>query len=144
MDIIEKLLNKTSIRDDGCWMFLGAWNSDGYGNIRVQGKLWATHRLSYELFVGPIPNGISVLHHCDNPWCINPEHLFLGTQLDNVRDMIAKGRSNFTSTRLLTDEQVIEIRRIIAEDKYSLVDIGKMFGIRGSYVWAIKYGVNYK
>lgn len=144
MDIVDRLLNKTSIQDNGCWMFIGARNSDGYGTVRYQGKAYGAHRLAYELFVEPIPAGASILHTCDNPWCINPDHLFPGSQLDNVRDMIAKGRDRFDTRRLLTPEQLAEVRKAIAEERYSLNEIGRMFGIKGSYVWAIKHGVSYK
>lgn len=67
---------------------------DGYGRIRVDGKSWLAHRFSWVLANGPIPEGMYVCHRCDNPPCINPEHLFLGTQTDNMRDMAAKGRWN--------------------------------------------------
>ena len=85
-----------------CWQWKGASHEDGYGQVAVSNKgirknLFA-HRLSYEIHIGPIPPGLWVLHHCDNPPCTNPEHLFLGTPLDNMLDAVAK-RRNFNSKK---------------------------------------------
>jgi len=81
--------------DTDCWLFSGSLNSDGYGNVRIggrKGKTVKTHRLAWEEFFGPIPDGLRVCHRCDVPSCCNPDHLFLGTQRDNVTDMVSKGR----------------------------------------------------
>lgn len=75
----------------GCWMWTGGI-VHGYGCWEVDGRRERAHRWAWELFVGPIPEGMHVLHRCDNPPCVNPNHLFLGTQTDNVQDMDAKGR----------------------------------------------------
>lgn len=75
-----------------CWEWTRGRTSRGYGVIRYGGKQTLAHRFSYEYYVGEIPKGKSVLHLCDNPPCVNPEHLVLGTQLDNMRDCMAKGR----------------------------------------------------
>lgn len=78
---------------NGCILWAGTMNSDGYGVISNNGENVRAHRLSYELCVGPIPDGLHVLHHCDNRPCINPVHLFAGSDLDNMLDMARKGRS---------------------------------------------------
>ena len=76
----------------GCWIWRGSSVSKGYGRFNNGGKIVATHRLAFELVKGPIPDGQQVLHHCDNPGCINPNCLFAGTGLDNMVDKSAKGR----------------------------------------------------
>ena len=87
-------VDKTS----GCWLWTGSTNGCGYGQFTYNGKLEKAHRVSWQIHHGPLPlwsghtTGICVLHRCDVPLCVNPDHLFLGTQGDNVADMIEKGR----------------------------------------------------
>lgn len=79
-------------RGDGCWLWQGMTISGGYGRVGWRGMKAVAHRVAWELTYGPIPEGLWVLHRCDNPPCCNPEHLFLGSRLDNIADMVAKGR----------------------------------------------------
>lgn len=81
-------VNKT----DNCWEWTAYINRHGYGAIRFNGRATLAHRVSYELHNGPIPEGFLVCHHCDNPKCVNPGHLFIGTHQDNRNDCLKKGR----------------------------------------------------
>ena len=84
-----------------CWIWKAGKTSKGYGDVTVSGERLLAHRLSYEVFRGPIPDGILVLHSCDVPACVNPDHLFLGTNADNLRDASEKGRLNPASKKNL-------------------------------------------
>lgn len=102
-------------KSDGCWMWLGSKDSTGYGRIGAGGRQRSSllaHRVSWQVNLGEIPEGKCVLHRCDNPSCVNPAHLFLGSNRDNSQDALAKGR---LGTNKLTDRKVVNIRRRAAE-----------------------------
>ena len=105
-------VNKT----ETCWNWTGPRDKKGYGlGIYNKGRQPRIHRQSYELNIGPIPQGLHVLHKCDNPSCVRPDHLFLGTNFDNIQDRNKKGRMNHAkgeqvSHCKLTPQQVLEIR----------------------------------
>jgi predicted DNA-binding protein (UPF0251 family) len=76
----------------GCWEWQGGKGGTGYGTVKVEGRMVLAHRIAFELVNGPIPPGKNVCHHCDNPPCVRPDHLFTGSQSDNIKDAVRKGR----------------------------------------------------
>ena len=106
-----------------CWEWVGYHNNRGYGNIGLFGTYHLAHRLVYQCYNGSISSNICVLHHCDNPKCVNPEHLFLGTRKDNINDMVNKHRQNSQKgskhcNAKLTENDVVEmmVREALAEN----------------------------
>jgi hypothetical protein len=116
--------------NSGCWLWGRSWNVDGYGIINIRRKLIRAHRVSWELYVGPIPDGLHVLHKCDTPPCVNPAHLFLGNQIENIFDRDRKGRNK----GIFTEEQIRAIRR----DNRSQSTIGKKYGVSRSAIGLIR------
>lgn len=89
---LDKVFWSRVRKSDGCWEWVGARSDVGYGHLRFANKLHLTHRLSYEIHVGPIPIGLEICHRCDNPPCCNPAHLFAGTHSENMLDGSSRGR----------------------------------------------------
>lgn len=83
---------KRVVTTDSCWIWMGVTGHYGYGSLWFEGKTRWAHRVSFHIFKEPIPKGLLVMHSCDNPWCVNPNHLFSGTQKDNIQDALKKGR----------------------------------------------------
>lgn len=115
-DIYEAFFRNVIARKEGCWSWRG-WTTEGYGNFQFENKAFEAHRVSWMIYRGPIPEGLSVLHHCDNRICPNPDCLFLGTQGDNMIDMAQKGRA-YCGTRhwkaVLEEQDVRKIRALYA------------------------------
>jgi len=121
----------------GCWLWTSTVDKDGYGKIWGNRKLLLAHRVAYELFKGPIPDGLCVLHTCDVPACVNPDHLWLGTKTDNNADMCAKGRQvngEQHGSAKLTESQVLEIRAATESSR----QIARRYGIDYSHVCRIR------
>lgn len=90
-NVLERFWSKVQ-KTDSCWLWKGAKNQFGYGFFRLGSRNEVAHRVSYNWIKGEIPSGLLVLHTCDNPSCVNPDHLFIGTHSDNMRDMYRKKR----------------------------------------------------
>lgn len=145
----KRFWSKVNITDS-CWLWTASVNGKGYGQMSVggrRGRPHLAHRLSWQMHRGPIPEGMSVLHRCDNPPCVNPEHLFLGTRADNNNDMRAKGRAapmpNVEGEKhpmaILTASDVEGVRRMLASGN-SGRSIAALFGVSESTISDIKRG----
>ena len=118
----------------GCWLWSGTAASGLYGHYL--GK--QAHRIAWELTYGPIPNGKKICHHCDNPPCVRPTHLFCGTQKQNSHDAVRKGRlprGQQNGNSKLTEQQVLEIRQRYAAGEETQYEIADEFGITQANVW---------
>lgn len=100
-----KIVDKTKT----CWVWAGCTNQDGYGSLSYLGKIDKAHRVSYKLNIGEIPEDMEVCHHCDNPPCVRPDHLFLGTHEDNMKDRDKKGRA----AKKLSEDKVKDIAELV-------------------------------
>lgn len=144
---ISYRLENTSmpVTESGCWLWLGQLDAGGYGCIRIGRKMIKAHRASFMVYRDMIPKGIKVLHHCDIPSCINPDHLFLGTQADNVRDMITKGRhrpsrGQNNGRAKLNERQAAVIR----ESKETLRVLSERYGVSPTIISYVKRGISWK
>lgn len=129
--------------DTGCWLWTGAVFNHGYGYFSTQhgGKRWVTtaSRASYILHKGPIPDGLVVCHRCDNPLCVNPDHLFLGTDRDNIHDAIAKGRFQSPEnpcyqrgsqrSRAVMNEEMVRRLRLAVANGTSVTEAARAEGV---------------
>jgi len=130
-------------QESGCILWTGC-TTQGYGVIGcgVPGskKMLRASHVSYELFVGPVPGGLFVLHKCDNPPCINPTHLFLGTQTDNMADKVTKNRHHKGEEHVsakLSNEKVLAIRRRYAAREANQYQLAAEYGVAQSLIWRV-------
>lgn len=138
-----------------CWIWTGCALLKGYGQIRIGGvgsPMHLAHRVSWIIAHGAIPDGFNVLHKCDNSGCVRPDHLWIGTQMDNVVDMISKGRQN-TALRAkgmangnakLTDEDVMIIRAMYVRNECGYARISKLFGVSTQAIRSIILNLGWK
>jgi hypothetical protein len=145
----DRFWAKVNIKEPSqCWLWTGSVCPDGYGVATINKQHKRTHRISWELTHGTIPKGKSVLHKCDNPPCVNPTHLFLGTQQDNITDMDAKGRRGSAigvnnGKSKLTETDIVTIRSLHKQGMVG-TKIAAQFNVHNSAIYKILNGVNWK
>lgn len=146
-DQIDRQINARSRVDtvNGCLIFEGCKNPRGYGSVRINKRTVLAHRAVWESLYGPIPNGLEICHRCDNPSCVWPDHLFLGTRRDNQHDMYSKNRGRKASGEAhhmvkLTDDQVRDLRSKRAAG-YSYMELARIFGMSKSGVFSLANGM---
>jgi hypothetical protein len=138
-----KYVHKT----DTCWLWTGSRDKRGYGRLRVNNLPELTSRLSWKIHYGGIPKGKYVLHHCDTPGCVNPSHLYLGDQFDNMADMWGRGRANpghvFGTKHGMSkvNEDIVRLIRTSTESTYKLA---AKLNISATTVWEIRSGKTWK
>lgn len=135
--LIERFWKQVEIgAPDECWEWTGSKRGRNYGGFKIGGVAYYAHRVAWEFTHGAIPEGLHVCHHCDNPGCVNPYHLFLGTRADNMQDAAKKGRM----PKKLNEGEVLEIRKLLTEGILTEQKMGEMFDVSGRAISNIKRG----
>jgi hypothetical protein len=144
--VAERLWRRVEKLATGCWEFTGSKNRKGYGTLGNNNTTAMAHRVSWQSVNGDIPVGMLVLHRCDNPPCVNPDHLFLGTNQDNMDDMTAKGRrviGERSPRSKLTAAKVIEIRRRRDAGERT-EDLAAEFGVSSAGLYSAAVGLTWR
>lgn len=143
---IDRFWRKVDRRGpDECWSWMAGKDGKGYGSFFVGTANYIAPRVSWAIHHGEIPNGLGVLHTCDNPPCVNPNHLFLGTQKDNNEDRENKGRGSFGSKHgmsILKESDIKEIRELM-KNGVSQEEIAKKFKVDRTTISAVKRGLSW-
>jgi len=135
MKTIEERFWEKVKKTKTCWLWKGSIVLDRYGQIFIGKRKIRAHRLSWTIHFGEIPKGLLVCHHCDNPSCVNPKHLFLGTNKDNLLDAGKKGRLSYPypgvggGNSKLTKEQVLEIRKLYKKGSMDHRELAELFNV---------------
>lgn len=134
-----------------CWEWIASKVPDGYGHFWFEGKRYSAHRFSWMVASGEHPGVWHVLHECDNPSCVNPRHLFLGTNLDNVRDSVAKDRRSHHNTKgeangqsKLTNEKVLLLHALYATGEFSQMELASYFEVTQGAIWCALVGKTWR
>ena len=137
--------------DAGCWEWKRSRHKTGYGQLTYRRKLWKAHRAAYAVWVGDIPADMHVCHTCDNPPCINPDHLFLGTNAENHQDKWRKGRhvypvlpGEMSPSAKLSADDVRDIRKALEAGEISGAGLGRLYGVSKVAISKIKKGETWK
>ena len=142
--VVARVLARCVQRDSGCLIWQGNKNRpNGYGRLRLSGKMVLAHRAVWSALNGTIPAGGEICHSCDTPLCCNPAHLFLGNHATNMRDMAAKGRAGVhlgveNVNAKLRPEDIVEMRRMA--ESQTQRDIAELFGVNQATVWSVLSG----
>jgi len=134
-------------KTETCWLWTGALHPAGYGEIRNSSHRLLAHRLSWRIATGKDPGKFLVLHKCNVKLCVRPDHLYLGGHKENLRDRIEEARARgecFRPHHKLTEDQVRQIKEMLATKKLSQVRIGEKFGVKRSTILSIHLGHSWK
>jgi hypothetical protein len=137
MNVIDRFLAKV-VKTEGCWLWTARKTPQGYGRFGYQGENRLAHRVAFELFKAPFASGLHVLHRCDNPGCVNPDHLFLGTNAANVEDKVSKGRAQRlegerNGRSKLTEADVLAIRDAVARGVHRQ-ELARLYGVAPMHI----------
>jgi hypothetical protein len=139
--LAERLHSKIEMDSEAdCWIWTAGKFPNGYGNIWHNGTNRGAHCVSYELYRGPIPAGMYVCHHCDNPACVNPHHLFLGTPADNMADRDTKGRQARGPAHGLAKLTEADIQAIRNAGNISNMELAQQYGVHNATISCIRLG----
>lgn len=133
-------------KTESCWIWTGSKTNRGYGIFTITGKVMSAHRLAWKIHKGEIPNGLIIRHLCNNPICVNPDHLALGTFQDNSDDRVKAGNTQKGSKNnlaKLNESQVIEIKKLLKQG-ISGAEVGRRFGVTRSGINSIKNNITWK